>query len=331
MFSQYKEDFQRTYAESDDNMRLAYFLSFLDKVDERNEKEAIAGGTAVHGITMFADMSDEEFNAYRGVKFEMKDVYKDSEIALPAVVEEVKYNKDKIVDWTGKYTSYGVKNQGYCGSCWAFSAVSQVESDSIRAGIWQPKSDSTEDGYEYLAVQQVVSCDVVTSGHDIPNDVACYGCEGGWPSNAYEYIHLAGGIALESEYSYDSTEGETHDCKRSKAKPANFVVTVDNYYSILSEKDMVNYVLAKGPVSVIVCAEEWNSYQGGIVASCCTELDHAVQVVGVNMKEGYWIVKNQWTPRWGMNGYIYLKTGDNVCGVAEVVTYTSVSPVKQSS
>ena len=201
---------------------------------------------AVHGITMFADMSDEEFNAYRGVKFEMKDVYKDSEIALPAVVEEVKYNKDKIVDWTGKYTSYGVKNQGYCGSCWAFSAVSQVESDSIRAGIWQPKSDSTEDGYEYLAVQQVVSCDVVTSGHDIPNDVACYGCEGGWPTSAYEYIHLAGGIALESEYSYDSTEGETHDCKRSKAKPANFVVTVDNYYSILSEKDMVNYVLAKG-------------------------------------------------------------------------------------
>ena len=49
------------------------------------------------------------------------------------------------------------------------------------------------------------------------------------------------------------------------------------------------------------------------------------------MKEGYWIVKNQWTPRWGMNGYIYLKTGENICGVAEVVTYTSVRPVKQSS
>ena len=69
---------------------------------------------------------------------------------------------------------------------------------------------------------------------------------GGWPANAYEYIHLAGGITVESDYNYDSTEGETHDCKRSKAKPANFVVTVDNYYTILSEKDMVNYVLAKG-------------------------------------------------------------------------------------
>ena len=182
LFSQYKIDYQRTYTESDDNTRLAYFLAFLDKIDERNEKEAIAGGTAVHGITMFADMSEDEFKSYRGVKADMRDAYKDSEIALPAVVEEVKYNRDKIVDWTGKYTSYGVKNQGYCGSCWAFSAVSQVESDAIRAGIWEPTSDNTEDGYDYLAVQQVVSCDVETAGHDLPNDVACYGCEGASPS-----------------------------------------------------------------------------------------------------------------------------------------------------
>ena len=105
LYSQYKTDYQRSYADSEDNTRLAYFLAFLDKVDERNEKDALAGGTAVHGITMFADMSEDESKAYRGVKSAMKDVYQNSEIALPAEVEDVTtYNQDKIVDWTGKYT-----------------------------------------------------------------------------------------------------------------------------------------------------------------------------------------------------------------------------------
>jgi len=56
-------------------------------------------------------------------------------------------------------------------------------------------------------------------------------------------------------------------------------------------------------------------------------LDHAVQVVGLNMKEGYWIVKNQWTPKWGENGYIRIKTGSDVCGISQYATYTKVSPV----
>ena len=93
-----------------------------------------------------------------------------------------------------------------------------------------------------------------------------------------QYIHLAGGITLESEYPYASDEGDTHDCKKSKARYSKYAVTVDNYYQVMSEKDMVNYVQSTGPLSVIVCAEEWSTYQGGVVTSCCTDLDHAVQV-----------------------------------------------------
>ncbi len=78
----------------------------------------------------------------------------------------------------------------------------------------------------------MVSCDVQTSGHDISNDIACYGCEGGWTSYAYEYIHSAGGVALESTYPYESYVGETFSCNKDLARESNYVVTVDKYFQV---------------------------------------------------------------------------------------------------
>jgi hypothetical protein len=89
LFTQFKTDFKKEYASSEETMRLAYFLAFLETVDARNEKEAAAGGTAVHGITMFSDLSPDEFKAYRGANVAMKGGVPGSEIALEAVVEEV--------------------------------------------------------------------------------------------------------------------------------------------------------------------------------------------------------------------------------------------------
>ena len=89
LFSQFKTDYKREYTTTEVTTRLAYFLAFLETVDERNEKEAAAGGTAVHGITMFSDMSPDEFKAYRGANAAMKGGVAGSEIALEAVVEEV--------------------------------------------------------------------------------------------------------------------------------------------------------------------------------------------------------------------------------------------------
>ena len=126
--------------------RFEQFLKFLSKVDERNEKELDAGGSAVHGVTIFSDMSSKEFKetllGYKAA--ESKKVIKQ---ALPSAIK--KYDGSATsVDWTGVYTT-SVKNQGYCGSCWAFSSVAQIESDSIRAGLLTTSDD--------LSVQQVVS------------------------------------------------------------------------------------------------------------------------------------------------------------------------------
>jgi C1A family cysteine protease len=87
---------------------------------------------------------------------------------------------------------------------------------------------------------------------------------------------------------------------------------------------MINYVLAKGPLSICLAASTWSSYTSGIVSSCDKNVDHCVQVVGVDTDNDYWIVRNSWGTDWGESGYIYLKTGQNTCYITYDPTYAAV-------
>jgi C1A family cysteine protease len=146
LFEEFQATFDRQYeSKKEEKSRYKYFLEFLEKVDERNAKEKKAGGTAVHGLTMFADMSDEEFRSnYLGYSKPKSDSSSKKNIAK---VDKYK-GKETSADWRGVYTT-DVNNQGVCGSCWAFSVAEQVESDSIRAGLL-----TTDDK---LSAQQIVS------------------------------------------------------------------------------------------------------------------------------------------------------------------------------
>ena len=144
------KEFQKRYEKSYENdeeetKRYDHFINFLEKVDEHNEKENESGGTAIHGITIFSDYSSTEFKE-KFLGYIAPDS-KQFESRLPTAVEP--YTGDLTsVDWTNIYTTE-VNNQGYCGSCWAFSAVQQIESDSIRQGILSTS--------ERLSVQELVS------------------------------------------------------------------------------------------------------------------------------------------------------------------------------
>merc|ERR1712025_1166989 len=176
-------------------------------------------------------------------------------------------------DWTGRYTT-PVKDQGQCGSCWAFSAVEQVESDLMR------EHGTTIE----LSTQELVDC---TGSGGRRN-----GCQGGVPSQAYGVIEQLGGLETESSYRYTARNG---NCQFSRSRVA---ARVSNYQSVGrgSEYSMQNYVGSTGPLSVCVDANSWNSYRGGIMTSCGNSVDHCVQVVGYGTSGStdYWKVRNSW-------------------------------------
>jgi hypothetical protein len=301
LFDEFKAQFGKVYASTEEEEeKFSNFKTFLKLVDERNAQESAKDGTATHGVTIFADLTEDEFKTYLG----FKDT--DASRARRALkggkkVKVAKYTGDEdVVNWAGVYTT-GVKDQGYCGSCWAFSATEQIESDSIRTGVLTT-SDS-------LSPQQIVSCD----NYD-------YGCNGGNTESAYEYIKKTGGLESNAAYPYTSYFDSDGTCKSSNKK---YKVTIEEYYTVNGEEDMENYVKSTGPLSICLAASSWSSYQTGIVSSCDNQVDHCVQVVGVNSKDGYWIVRNSWGTEWGEDGYIYLKTGENMCDIDYDPTYTA--------
>jgi C1A family cysteine protease len=297
MFEAFKADHSVTYQTmEEESNRYGIFLQNLRTIDERNAAERAAGGSAVHGITRFSDLTATEFKN-RYLRYEPTDMIEGPITEVPEYTGTA-----GLVDWTGKYTT-PVKDQGYCGSCWAFAAAEQIESDSMRL-----LGDSTR-----LSPQQLVSCDKVDGG-----------CAGGRQESAYGYVQRAGGIEKESDYPYSSNtyNGNDGTCTASSNK---YYTTVTGYNTVKGENSMASYVRSTGPLSIGVDATNWNSYQGGIMSSCGKSLNHAVQAVGVDTSSGgYWKVRNSWSSSFGEAGFIRLAYGQDTCGLADAgATYVS--------
>jgi C1A family cysteine protease len=307
LFKDFKKTFNKEYSSKEEDERYSHFVKFLKSVDSRNEKEQKLGGTAVHGVTMFSDLSDAEFqSAYLGYVAPEPQVETSTKVA-----EVAPYTGKKTdVDWTGVYAT-DVLDQGYCGSCWAFSSSQQIHSDAIRAGVLNYQ--------QILSPQQLVSCDNTDNG---ATTNANYGCEGGNTETAFMYTRSIGGISTLEQYPYTSYMGVTDDCVKDNVKN---VVTVTEWYAVHGEDQMMDYVMSTGPLSVCVDASDWASYQSGVVTSCTQNLNHCVQIVGVNKEDGVWKVRNSWSAAWGDKGYIYLKYGENMCGIAYDPTYVTVT------
>jgi len=226
-------------------------------------------------------------------------------------------------DWTETAGATSpVKNQGRCGSCWAFSATEGLES-----GIFM----STGSASVPLATQQVVACDTSDGG-----------CNGGDLPTAFDFIIADGGLDSNAHYPDTSSKwGFSGSCNSH-----GHVATIDSYkYAIPAcqggrcnnqdESGLMAALNTHGPLSVCVNAETFNNYQGGIgigtdgCSGAYNHLDHCVQLVGYDStgSSPYWKVKNSWTTGWGEGGFIRLPMGSNYCGIADEAMYVTASLV----
>jgi len=302
-FSQFSQNFNKTYATPEEQaLRYTVFKSNLDYINEHNARPS----TFWLGVNQFADMTNKEYQKFLNFKAS-KGTF------LSMVPSSHSGDLPKTIDWREKGAVSYVKDQGQCGSCWAFSTTGTLE------GTLKTSTNKLIE----LSEQQIIDC-----SWDKPYNNE--GCDGGDMRPAIQAIIDMGGIDTEDDYPYDDYYGgDRHKCRYDQNKKVNLKIRAMVNISEGNETDLA-YGIVQSPVSVAIDASQssFQFYVGGIYyePSCKTkneDLDHGVLAVGFG--DGYFLVKNSWGPTWGWQGYIYMTRGKhNNCGIATYATYTVV-------
>ncbi|RZB45739.1 Peptidase C1 and/or Inhibitor I29 domain containing protein [Asbolus verrucosus] len=306
-WNNFKRSHRRRFSNSrEERFRKTVFQKKLQQIEDHNERFKLGMETYEIGVNEFTDYTEEEMMSYtHGFQLPLE---------MPAPLINITSNSSFILrsgltalpsslDWRSRGVVTPVKDQGQCGSCWAFSVNGALESHyKIRYGATVTLSE-----------QQLVDC-----------ATNLYGCNGGSTSEAFMYIARNGGINYDRDYPYEARDGA---CRYSSSKP-RVVIRGYAYLTGPDENMLMDMVATQGPISVAIdVSGNWGSYKSGVYySSTCssTSLNHAVVIVGYGNENGqdYWLVKNSWGSGWGQNGYIKMaRNRGNNCGIATFASY----------
>jgi len=295
MFTKWTQEHNKVYSTPNEHFfRLGVFFANYLKVKALQQTESYEVA-----INAFADMTPAEFKA-KFLGFRMTD--RPRNVVLTQSITA----NPPAVDWRTKGIVNDVKDQGQCGSCWAFSTVAAIE------GKWaQVKGKLVS-----LSEQQLVDCSTSYGNQ---------GCNGGLMDQGFEYVKDKG-ITTEQAYPYKAVDGK---CKYS----GDATATITGHTDVAqNDGQALEDAAAAGVVSVAVDAQLWQFYSSGIMKSkfCGSSLDHGVAVVGYGSADStdFWIVRNSWAATWGEKGYIrVLKSttkGKGECGINMMASFPSV-------
>jgi len=288
-WASFKRQHGKMYSGDEDMTRMNIWIKNVKMVEKHNSEK--------HSYTMainkFSDWTNEEFQTYLGYQplGEKTNVKHFENAATPDSVDF--RDEDKVTP---------PKDQGQCGSCWAFSATGGIE------GVWA----KTHNELVSVSEQQLVDC-------------ASGGCNGGHMINGWTYVAREGAMSEES-YQYEAQDLE---CRFAEA---GVVAHVTGYEEVSPHESSIEAALAEigYPISIgIHAGSSFQHYHSGVYddSSCkYGSLNHAVLIVGYDKTgdEPYWIVKNSWGTGWGDGGYIKMAKDVNTCGMKNDPCYPTL-------
>ncbi|KAK7126757.1 hypothetical protein R3I94_018068 [Phoxinus phoxinus] len=306
----WKKVHEISYDEKSDNIqRQNIWETNMRMIEKNNDDFRFGLSTFSMAMNKYGDLTSMEYNRLLGAKINGP-IDRKGKIAS---AQTLSLNANRLgltnVDYRAQGYVTEVKDQGYCGSCWAFSTTGAIEGQVFKR-TGQLVS---------LSEQQLVDCS---------RSYGTYGCSGAWMANAYDYVINKG---LESSGTYPYTSADIQPCFYDRS---SVVARISDYRFIPAgdEQALADAVATVGPITVAMDADHpsFLFYSSGIYKeSNCNpnNLNHAVLVVGYGSEEGkdYWIIKNSWGTGWGEGGYMrMIRNGKNTCGIASYALYPIV-------
>jgi cysteine peptidase B len=258
------------------------------------------------GITKFSDLTFQEFSKiYLNLNYDAMAVANFN----PYIVKVSNAAPDAF-DWREKGYVSPVKDQGSCGSCWAFSTVANLEGQ-----YYKGKGKMVT-----FSEQMLVDCDTYDSA-----------CNGGLMENTFTWLKENGGIMTDADYPY---VGYKQSCKSDPSKYVDMTITgykklgsSSSTWDPVDEEEIKEFLYETGPLAVALNANPLQTYSSGILdktsSQCPTSgMNHAVTMVGYGSESGkdYWIIKNSWGKSWGEDGYFRIRRGTGCCGINCYIT-----------